>query len=330
MYSRAIHALSRLFGISIQTVELPYDNTNPIIYDKDEVINCYMDDYIMALASTGDINLVAMITSSTIQPYNKHVTAQDYERMVVQRAEGVNHARASGLYNIPDPIAGPKRHLEKPPLGRIEDTQPIGAPGSWLIVSEAKKATPEKPLVVVMGGALTVASDAYLLDNSIADKVVVAWSGGTTDGMEDYNGWADAWAACIVLQKLRLVQFPAFQAVPYVPKSRLFELPATELRQWMINKQHTHWKTPDGQLQPGSCDADAPPAISVMRRDYVLRAKRVSFSDWKTVDGHEVPVFESNPTGGALVITMASKEVATDEWWRALKNPAAYGVTSRG
>lgn len=324
LYLLFTQRLADFFRVDLQLVRLPYDKTNPIIYDKDEVVNCYTDDYIMALASAGDIHLVGMITSSTVQPYNTYVKPEDYDRILVQRAESVQHARNSGFSNIPDPVCGPKGHLERPASGKIAGTQPLGSPGSWLIVTEARQAIPEKPLVVVMGGALTVVADAYLLDTSIADNVVVAWIGGSTDGMQDYNGWADGWAAYIVLQKLRLVQFPSWRTVPYVPKSRLTELPDTPLRQWMIDKQHRHWTTPDGQLQPGSYDGDTPPAISVMRRDYALRAKHVAFSHWTVIDGHEVPAFKTARNSRVLIVTRASTEVATAEWWRALKNPAAY------
>lgn len=313
--------LLKLLGIDVRAIELPYDNTNPLIYVKDEATNCYTDDYVMALASAGGIDLVGMVTSSSVAPYNSWVTSKDYERFVTQRAEGVRRARNSGFRNIPDPLRGPKGHLEKPASARIEDTRPIGSDGSWLIVNEAKKASSEQPLLIVCCTALTVAADAYLLDNSIADYVVVAWLGGRDNDMADYDGWSDGWAACIVLQKLRLVQFPAWQADPRVPKSRLIELPDTELRQWMIEKQH-----PNGA--PGSRDADAPPMISVMRKDYALRGKKVSFSHWMINNGHELPVFRRDKTGRALVVTCASRDVATEEWWKALKNPAAYGALS--
>lgn len=321
------HRWMAVVGFGGKRAKLPYDDTNPIIYDKDEVVNCYTDDYLMSLASAGDIKLVGIITSSTVQDYNKHVTLQDYERMVTQRREGIRHARNSGFRNIPDPVRGPKAHLVKPASGRIEDTRPTGSPGSRLIMDEARKATVEKPLVVVVGGALTAAADAYLLDNAIADHVIVAWLGGRENDMCDYNGWADAWAAYIVLQKLRLVQFPAWQAVPRVPKPRLAELPDTELRQWMIEKRHSLWRTHDGELQPGRYDGDASPAISVMRQDYVIKTKTVSFSHWADND-HELPVFRDDPGGRALVVACACAKVATEEWWRALKNPAAYGAVS--
>lgn len=316
-------SLLGLFGVRPQAVTLPYDNTNPVIYVKDEAINCYTDDYVMALASAEHISLIGMITSSSIAPFNKWVTSEDYERFVVQRAEGVRNARDSGFQNIPDPVRGPKGHLQKPASDRIEDTQPIGSEGSRLIVKEASKSTLEKPLLLVVCTALTVAADAYLLDNTVADKVIVAWLGGRENDMADYDGWSDGWAAYITLERLRLVQFPAWQANPSVPKSRLMELPNTALRQWMIDKRH-----PNGS--PGARDADAPPAISVMRKDYVLQEKKVSFSHWMMSDDHELPAFKNDPNGKAVVITHASKGVATEEWWKALKNPAAYRPLATG
>jgi hypothetical protein len=135
----------------------------------------------------------------------------DYERMVKDRQALVAAARANGSMDVPDPIRGPIGQLRKPLSGKIEDTNSIGAEGSWLIVKEARAASIENPLVVVVGGPLTTEADAYLLDPSIADKVIVAWLGGrrriwgsTTAGT--------SWAAYIVLQKLRLVQFPFLRA----------------------------------------------------------------------------------------------------------------------
>jgi hypothetical protein len=315
----------RNFGVNFRHLNLPYDSTNPIVYVKDDAINCYTDDYVMALASAGDIRLSGMVTSSSVAPFNHWISSDDYERFVVNRAEGVDRARKSGFRNIPEPVRGPRINLEKPSSGRIEDTQPIGTEGSWLVVNLAKQTSSEKPILLIVCTALTTAADAYLLDNSIADKLVVAWLGGRENDMADYDGWSDGWAAFIVLQRLRLVQFPPWQAHPAVPKSGLLELPDTPIRQWMISKRHSHWETRDGQLQPGSCDADAPPAISVMRRDYALLARRVSFSHWIMSGGHELPAFKNDCDGTALVVTCADSTVATEEWWRALKNPAAYG-----
>lgn len=324
----ALMLLGGLAGITMgivfaQATRLPYDRTHPVVYDNDEAIDVYTDDYLMALASARAIRLRGMITSSTTVPFNQHVALEDYERMVRDRVEGVLHARQSGFRSIPDPVRGPSRHLERPVSGRIEDTRPIDTPGSRLIVAEAHRATPEVPLVLVMGGPLTAAADGFLLSPSIADRVVVAWLGSDRpDDMGNYNGWADPWAAYIVLQKLRLVMFHVWKGDPIVPKARLPELRDTPLRTWMIAKE-----LPAANL-PGERDGDGPPAISLTTPGYVTALTRVSFDTWVSLARDEyrpIPGLRPDPNGRALVATVQRRDVATAEWWRAMKNPAAYG-----
>jgi hypothetical protein len=326
---------------------LPYGLSNPVVYDNDEAVDQYTDEYLLSLASLGQIQLKGMITSSSIEPYNFYVPVKDYERMVADREQLVANAKANGYANIPIVLRGPMGNLEKPASGKIEDTKPIGAAGSWLIVNEARKASPEKPLVVVAGAPLTAEADAYLLDPSIADKMVVAWLGGTVRDMCDYNGWADPWAAYIVLQKLRLVQFPVRVGSPQVPKSQLLGLPAGPLRDYMYHKHHPT------NGEPGSIDGDGPPAISLGRPDYPLTVKRVVFKRWvpcsmrpvdKPASGdHVVPGFyarfeyhwpwNDSGTGRVLLVKRSDTSVATDEWWKTVRkalenshgNPPAGG-----
>jgi len=295
---------------------LPYDNTNPVMYDNDWA-NDYVDWYLMALASVGDINYRGISTSSSVPPYNRYMTAKSLALQVEKRREIVRRGRNSGFRNIPDPLPGTKGNLIKPASGRIEDTQSLDSPGSRRIVEEAGKATSAKPLVICVGGPLTAVANAYLLDNSIANKVVVAWLDNHSKGMTGFNGWSDGWAAFIVLERLRLVQFTV-QSKPFahVPKSRLRTLPDTEAREYMLAIQ------PDVVAPEG--DADGPPAISLMRPDYVQSVKRVSFDGWTTRDGHEMPLFKDDPNGSAIVVIAVDREIATEEWWRAMKNPAAW------
>lgn len=158
----------------------------------------------------------------------------------------------------------------------------------------------------------------YDNDNSIADKLVVAYLDNYRDGMYGFNGWSDGRAAYILLQKLRLIQF-TYDSNPFVsvPKDRLQnELPASPERAFLLEIQ------PDVVAPVG--DAAGSPAISIMRKDYVLETKRVSFGGWKTADGHEVPMFKDDPKGRALVAIKVDSRIATEEWWRALKSPAAW------
>jgi len=306
--------------------QLPYDGTCPVIHTNDGDIDVYTLEYAMALASAGEIDLVGIIadagTGYRAAPKANPMIWESGRQMY---ADIVGKARRSGMTNIPDPVAGANWALDRPASGRIEDTSPLDTPGSRLIVEQARKATQERPLVVVTGGALTCCADAYLLDNSIADRVVVAALLGRKDSMRCYNAQVDGWAAYIVLQRMRYVQFPAGQAVPRVPKTRLagVELPDNELKRFMVDKDQ------QGVSLPGNGDVDVQPVISLMRPDYAIATRRVSFSHWIEAtswgNGYaKVPAFEDDPTGRAMVVTRADRDVATDEWWRALSSPAAY------
>src|SRR5206468_9200408 len=96
---------------------------------------------------------------------------------IEERQALIDKARRSGMHRLPDVAAGPSVSLtsRRPASGRIEDTPPFGTEGSWLIVTEARKASTTRPLVIVMGGQATAPVDAYLLDPTIADKMVLAW-----------------------------------------------------------------------------------------------------------------------------------------------------------
>ncbi len=312
---------SALPGEDADEHRLPYDNSNPVIYDNDWS-NDYVDWYLMALASAGDIRYTGISTSSSIPPYNKHMTAEHLEKQVKARREIARRGRESGFRYVPDPVAGTIGHLKKPASGLISDTKPLDSPGSRQIIKQARRATVEKPLVICVGGPLTVVADAYLLDNSIADKLIVAFLDNYNGGMYGFNGWSDGWAAYIALEKLRLVQFTVeSKSAAWIPKERLFELPASPARDFMIAS------TPDVAAPEG--DVDGPPAIALMRPDYVKKIKRVSFGGWRNRNGHEMPMFKDDPQGRAIVVTEVDRNVATDEWFRAMKNLKAWQKTPR-
>ncbi|HEX9666458.1 MAG TPA: carbohydrate-binding domain-containing protein [Thermodesulfobacteriota bacterium] len=305
---------------------LPSGSTSPIIHTNDGNMDCYTLEYLMALASAGEINLVGIIPDSA---FGGRPGLPDIWETTMY-TDIVGKARRSGMINIPDPAAGPARPLAHPVSDTIEDTEPIDTPGSRLIVQQANKATPENPLVIVTGGPLTAVADAYLLDNSIDDKVVVVSVFERENDMNGYNGQLDGWAAFIVLQKFRYVQFKVSKDnAPDVFKSRLggTEIPENELKRFMVDKDQLRVNLPD------NVDIDVPPAIALMRTDYVLTTKRVSFSHWIDATNSwgnpfsKVPAFKDDPNGNALVVTSASKSIATDEWWRVLSNPAAYSGT---
>lgn len=68
------------------------------------------------------------------------------------------------------------------PLPMTDDKTPVVSEGAKLIIAEAKKATPEKPLYLLFGGPLTDIASAWLMDPSISKNVVLLWIGG-----QEYN-----------------------------------------------------------------------------------------------------------------------------------------------
>ena len=56
--------------------------------------------------------------------------------------------------------------------------KPVESEGARLIVEEALKATPEKPLYVCVGGPLTDIASAWLMNPEIGKNIVLIWIGG--------------------------------------------------------------------------------------------------------------------------------------------------------
>jgi len=300
---------------------VPYTSANPIIYDNDEVLDVYTDDYLMSLASLGEIDLRGLITSSPISPHDPYVLSADYDRMHTQRLESVAAARASDMVNILDPILGVEGHLVVPGSGNIDDTVPIGSPGSTLIIAEALAASPSVPLVFVGGGPLTTVADAYLQNPSIAANLIVAWIGGIATSpytMSDYNGWADGWAGRIVAERLRFVIFPGVTAmVPDVPRTQLTTLPDCALRTFMLTKELN-----TDTNRPNDHDADGPPAVAIKSAAYItsqvqVRYAGMSMTTWAPVN-YNVPYFTADASGNVTVITGVNVTAGSAEWWRAL------------
>ncbi|MCC6445844.1 MAG: carbohydrate-binding protein [Armatimonadetes bacterium] len=318
---------------------LPYDRTCPVIYDNDGAIESgYTDIYMMALASAKAIRLKGIITTCSYgeeqrkPPFSPIAPSE----IIRERQELIEKARRSGLKNLPDATPGPSLSLKRPATGRIEDTAPHRTPGSALIIREARKATPKKPLVIVMGGQATCAVSAYLIDPSIAGRMVLAWIVGNKrpDGNIDtneYNAGVDPWATYIAFERLRVVAFPftnndndADDPIVLTPKSRLQELPDTELRQTI---REAAWPRGGGTYSEPSADYDAMGAFPLTRPDYVVKAGRVSFSRWEPSPWDpkvQLPFYKSNPGGRAMAVWEARPNVASEEWWRRVKDPSAW------
>jgi gliding motility-associated-like protein len=180
------------------------DGTNPVIYDND-MINETPDPFFLWLkANKGQIRLVGNI--STRDMYNQPNYTFTHDHTFKDWVDLYNRAQDSGLKNIPAPIKGTSIALVKPASGVIEQTQWTSSPGSDLIIAEAHKATPEKPLVIFVGGNVSSVANAYLKDNSIANKVIVFHIDGYRYNVRRYNT-TDFWSSYVVMKRFRYVNW---------------------------------------------------------------------------------------------------------------------------
>ena len=174
---------------------------NPILYDNDWWFDVFDDQYIWAQASLSRVNLRGNIVSRDMWDWEKGYLYQ-MQQCVDDARKTLQLARDSGFKNIPDITPGSDRVLQRPASGMIAETEAHPSEGSRLIISEARKATPEKPLLIISGGPLTTVANALLADPGIAPNIVV-FSLTVAGG---YNG-NDAWSTFVVAKKARLVDW---------------------------------------------------------------------------------------------------------------------------
>lgn len=171
---------------------------------------------------------------------------------------------------------------------------------------------------MVTGGRLTDVADAYLLDPTVAERVVVVSSLGTSSNegarMGVPNGETDRWADFIVAERFRYVQVSAYyDQVGDVPAERLAELPMNPFGDFLRGKQPQIF---DLAL---AADQVAPLALGVPA--FVRNVTRVSTSGW---DG-EVLVLSPNPAGNVWLVGASDPEVPRARLWELLGDPRTFG-----
>lgn len=229
---------------------LPHDC--PIVYDNDWLRDVTDDEYLFAKASLGQADLKGIILTVDSWDDGKLYTV---EQGLEDFRQDIAIARRSGLRNIPGVTVGADRELVRPESGRVEDTEPVPSAGTDLIVAEARKASPDKPLVVIVGGPLITVAGAYLTDPAIADRMVVLM----TD-IDGYNG-SDPWANEVVATRCKLVNFgadrlwwPQRPEPPVMPPGRFEGLPDTEVTREMERVAEMYWDRSTRRERPDRDD----------------------------------------------------------------------------
>jgi hypothetical protein len=299
-------------GSTIPHGRLPVDERNPILLVNDGAYDNWQGEYAVLLANNGGAKLAGIIVNdSTIWP-DININIDGWRALV-------GAARVSGLGDIPDPITSLGAPLVRPASGAIDETTPNRSEGARFIVeASARLGLPYRPLVIVTGGRLTDVADAYFVDRTVVDRVVVVASLGRTTStggaMGDPNGQLDPWADLIVAELFRYVQVSAFyDQNTDLPPSHLAELPANPFAAWVAAKQP--------QLQNLLVAADQVGVAAVGIPDFAAAVQTVSVSTSMSARG---PDLLGDPAGEDWLVTKVDGAKASTRFLRLLLDPTTY------
>lgn len=244
---------------------LPVDQRNPVIVVNDGAYDNWFGEYAVLLANGGGAPLAGIIV-------NQDSDWPDIQTNVGGYRDLITAARASGLTNLPDPIASIGPPLVMPASGNIDQTQPNRSEGALLIISVSKNlGFPYRPVVIATGGALTDVADAYLVDPTVTERVVVMASLGSTTStgavMGIPNGDRDPVADAIVTAHFRYVQVSAwYDQTTDVTAADVSRLPSNPLGAWIAAKQPNLWQWSPASDQAAILAAGLPTFATTVER----------------------------------------------------------------
>ena len=293
---------------------LPIDERNPVILTNDGAFDNWLGEYAVLLANGGGPQLAGIIVSAS-------PAWPSIDTNVAGWRDFVYAARKSGLKNVPNWTPSFNARLTVPDSGKIEDTKPNGSEGANLIKDlSAKLALPYRPVVIVTGGALTDIADAYLLDPSVVERVVVISSLGTLDAtgasMGMPNGEMDPWADRIVAKHFRYIQVSAYyDQLADVPDSRLPDLPDNPFGERMFEKQPRIFDIKVASDQVALLAASLPGfAVKVQKATAIMPASGDSGAPHLTLD----------PSGTIQLVTQTAGPLAAARLWELLLAPSTF------
>jgi hypothetical protein len=300
---------------------LPVDQRNPIIISNDAATDNWTGEYAMLLANSGGPPLVGIIVNpSTYWP--------DLTKNVGDWTQLIAAARASGLRNIPDPTPSAGDPLVRPADGKIESTTPNMSDGAKKILDlSARFSLPWRPVVVVTGSRLTEVADAYLMDPTVAERVVVVSSLGGVATSGTYNGalamgWPngdlDAWAGWIVGERFRYVQVNGYyDQRGDVTTAQAANLPANPLGTWMAAKVSSLYVTSMASDQIG--------VLAVGLPTFVTAVSHEAADTSAAFDSMSGPPLAAQADGAVWLAPTCDSAMAADRLWKMLMDPRTFG-----
>jgi hypothetical protein len=296
---------------------LPVDERNPLIIDNDSWENDWSGEHAALLASSGGLQIAGIIASASPYWPDANYNATGWGKMVAA-------ARASRLKNLPDVTMSTGLPLVRPADGKVDSTAPNNAAGAQLIVKLSREmSTPSRPLVVICLVPPTNLADAYLIDHSVVDRVVVVAQmgelGNPNTTMNGPNGDLDPWADWIVAQKFRrYIQVSAYYPqAGDVTDADLNRLPNNAFGNWMRDKQPKIYTIPQA--------ADQISVLALALPTFVQQVQRVTPDLSVAFDNMQGPPLKPDDAGDALVVTKIDSTLAATRLWEMLLDTKTFG-----
>lgn len=290
---------------------LPVDGRNPAILYNDSDSDNWFGEYALLFADSGLLPLVGIVVTNSNYWPDLNVNSSGWKDLLAS-------AQMSGLKSIPSVTMSPAAVLKKPADAVIESTARNNSPGANLIVMLSSQIAepPARPLVVISGTRLTDLADAYLIDKSVVDRVVVVASLGrysaSTATMDNPNGELDPWADWIVAHRFHYVQVSAFyQQASDVSASDLAYLPMTPFGNRMRDKQSGLIAFPEA--------SDQVAVLSVaLSGSFVLEVRQSSPDASAKFDATSGLPLSLDPAGKVWVVTKIAAPRAKSNLWDML------------
>jgi len=304
-------------GKEVPHGKLPVDERNPVIIYNDSSSDNWMGEYAALLANSGGPPVAGIvITGSSYWPsLNDNAAAW---------SSLLSAARSSGLQNIPATITtSTANSLERPPTGLVDDTAPNNSAGASAIVNLSRQLSlPWRPVVVLVGTRMTDVADAYLIDHSVVDRVVVVASLGTYAAPNGAtgapNGELDPWADWIVAQRFQYIQVSAFyDQTMDVTTAQLPNLPANPLGAEMAMKQP--------KLFTVTTAADQVSVLSVALPTFVGAVQRAVPDTTAAFDSTQGPPLIPSAGGNVWIVNQIAMPLAGASLWQMLLDPTTFG-----
>ena len=215
---------------------LPVDERNPVILDQDDWSGDWLGEYAVMLANSGGPPLAGIIVNKTPFWGDVNANAMGWNNLLAA-------ASMSGLKNLPVVTPSPGDPLTRPADGQIESTVANDTAGARLMRDVSQQlSTPTRPVVIVVTTSFTDLANAYFLDRTIVNRVVVVAAAGSyqaPNGVLDRpNGDMDPWADWIVTQRYTFVDVGTwYDQTGDITDANVMNLPMNPFGMWISKKR---------------------------------------------------------------------------------------------